>query len=398
MFVGYSFWGFLGDKKYDVNHKEVSTPDGNAFYSWSIINAFREAGHTVKEVMPNRDLPGYEIHGNNLFKSWCSFKRASAYCMASPSHANEYFDMKDPRQWSPEYVWDIWRASGLNNCDFILHEWRMCIPGRNDFRSDSNTGWQPDLWLQSELIRFCRFYSIPLVVFDLDYKLTPPTAHKIADSGVDLYVIELGHKWEKVGGIKSLSVEIPFDFTCIDEFPILANREMSTNLVYVGNRYERDWCVDKYIPKEKGFSKFYGNWKEGGRDSESRWPFIDFGPRIASNMMRDVYSRSKSSILMAKKDYCDNGFMTARIIECVFYGTLPIFISEFGDETIKKYAGDLANDLTVYSSEDVKWVINKMREDPLYRAHSIAYLRKHLSFMDSSKFVSDVIGFFEGEE
>jgi glucosamine 6-phosphate synthetase-like amidotransferase/phosphosugar isomerase protein len=35
--VGYFYWGFLGDKKFNIKLKEVSTPDGNAFYSWSIL-------------------------------------------------------------------------------------------------------------------------------------------------------------------------------------------------------------------------------------------------------------------------------------------------------------------------------------------------------------------------
>ena len=37
MKIGYSYWGYLGDTKYDKNGKMASTPDGNAIYSWSII-------------------------------------------------------------------------------------------------------------------------------------------------------------------------------------------------------------------------------------------------------------------------------------------------------------------------------------------------------------------------
>ena len=32
MRIGYSYWGFLGDRKYDDNGNLLSTPDGNAFY------------------------------------------------------------------------------------------------------------------------------------------------------------------------------------------------------------------------------------------------------------------------------------------------------------------------------------------------------------------------------
>ena len=45
MNVGYSYWGFLGDKKLDEKFNEVSTPDGNAFYSWSIIREIQKRGN-----------------------------------------------------------------------------------------------------------------------------------------------------------------------------------------------------------------------------------------------------------------------------------------------------------------------------------------------------------------
>ena len=71
MRIGYSYWGFLGDRKYDDKGNILSTPDGNAFYSWSIINKFIEDGHQVIGIMPDRDEPGFRFEGVNLFSSWC---------------------------------------------------------------------------------------------------------------------------------------------------------------------------------------------------------------------------------------------------------------------------------------------------------------------------------------
>ena len=67
MKVGYSYWGFLGDDKYNSKNELVSTPDGNAFYSWSIIKAFQKLGYEVVSVMPDRDIYGWTKYGEDLF-------------------------------------------------------------------------------------------------------------------------------------------------------------------------------------------------------------------------------------------------------------------------------------------------------------------------------------------
>ena len=58
---GYSYWGFLGDTKMDKDGNLLSTPDGNAFYSWSIIRQLQKDGYVVVQVMPDRDRTGLII-------------------------------------------------------------------------------------------------------------------------------------------------------------------------------------------------------------------------------------------------------------------------------------------------------------------------------------------------
>ena len=82
--------------------------------------------------------------------------------------------------------------------------------------------------------------------------------------------------------------------------------------------------------------------------------------------------------------------MTARIQEAIFYGTVPLFISEYGQSTIYTYAGKYANILTVYNKEDVLKVVEYLKRDPEIRKEIILYLRKHLRFMDSKFFVNDI--------
>ena len=82
--------------------------------------------------------------------------------------------------------------------------------------------------------------------------------------------------------------------------------------------------------------------------------------------------------------------MTARIQEAIFYGTVPLFIKEYGNETIKKYAGKYYKLLKVNNREDVKHVIKLFKQDLLLRKEVIQYMRKHLRFMDSKFFIDDV--------
>ena len=81
--------------------------------------------------------------------------------------------------------------------------------------------------------------------------------------------------------------------------------------------------------------------------------------------------------------------MTARILEAIFYGCVPLFIEEYGWETIEKYAGKLAPYLTVKNKADVIDNVYAL-EDKVTRAKSIEYLREHLKFMDVRNFVNKI--------
>ena len=373
MNIGYAFWGFLGDKKYDFKGNEISTPDGNAFYSWSIINAFRKAGHEVFSLMKNRDLPGRIIKGENLFDAWCKDERNDAY--------ENLMDFN---------ILSI-SEKALCKIDLILLEWRWLIDGRNNLELEGSDAWQEDLKARNEILRIAKLFNIPVVVFDLDYKLKEDDIKKY---GIK-YVVELGNKWKESSIIKSKKVFIPFDFNYINNFDV--KMECKNSLIYVGNRYERDWCIDKYIPEDLDKCIIYGNWKEAGRDSEDRWKKLNFGKRLQTSEMYDAYSNSIATILLAKKEYCEMEFMTARIIEAVFYGTVPLFIKEYGQGTIMEYAGKYAEALYVHSKDEVKEKVNILKNNMKLRKDIIEYLREHLRFMDCKFFVNDVLNLVKGE-
>lgn len=389
MKIGYSFWGFLGDIKIGKNDEPLSTPDGNAFYSWCIINGLLKDKNEVIRIMPNRDIYGYKMFGDMLFKSWCAYERATAYKGMIDPYKHKNIDWRFVKE---EDIFTLWDEVGLYECDAIIHEWRMYINLRNDYASrEVNDDWQPDYFIQDLLIKYCKFYNIKLIIFDLDYKLEEndfsSIKHKLNGNA---YVIELGEKWKwDIFEHNAYHVEIPFDFDCIDTFEVLPDELVRHNLVYVGNRYERDWCIDKYIPTDEEGIIVYGNWKESGRDSEQRWPGIKFGDRLQVEDMRSVYGSSACTIMLAKEEYLKYSFVTARLIESIFYGCVPLFIKEYGEKCIKKYTGDYARLLTVSSKEQVVEKY-KMFSSYYLRKEVIEYLRDRLKFMDVKNFLTKI--------
>lgn len=369
--VGYFFWGFLGDRKYNSKSELVSTPDGNAFYSWSIISELQKRDYRVY-LFQDRDYYGYNKEVHDLFNAFASSERDIAY-----NKLRVFNDLCDD----------------ISMFDFVLIEWRWEIKGRNDeeTRLNDNKNWQPDLWMMKNIIDKCNKNHVPFIIFDLDYKLTEEDIKKYNIK----YVIELGKKWEYSELVESKQVKIPFDFSCINEFDL--EEEFENSLVYVGNRYERDWCIDKYIPEDLDNCMIYGNWKEAGRDSEERWKNLKFGHRLQTSEMQKVYSKSVATILLAKEEYCNYEFMTARIIEAIYYGCLPFFIEEYGDGITREYAGRLSRFLTVSNKEDLKRKVEMLSCDVEGRNDMIIYLRQHLRFMDCKFFVDDVFQLIKGE-
>lgn len=386
MKIGYSFWGFLGDIKMDVNRRLASTPDGNATYSWSIISKLQELGNDVVLMMPDRDKPAVEAVGTNiLFKSFAKVKRISAYC-----NSIKTLNIENAYRMSEEEVHECWDNAGCKDLDIVLHEWRMSIEGRNTRSSMTTLGseWQPDLFIQECLIDYCKKNNLKLVVFDLDYKLEESDVNKLIEDGIDLTVFELGNKWKSKEWAKK--VYIPFDFSSMYE--LKPNHWVDNKLVYVGNRYERDWCIDKYIPQNVDGVVVYGNWNEGGRDSSSRWQGIQFRNRIQVCDMYEAYSKSATTILLAKEDYCKYGFMTARVFESLLFCSVPMFIEEYGSELIEQFVGDYSRMLTVHSVEDVIKLSNKMYDNAVTRCYIINELRERISkFMDVKLFVEELL-------
>ena len=380
--VGYSYWGFLGDYKFDEDKDLVSTPDGNAFYSSSIIHSLQQAGYEVIQVMPDRDMPGYDSMRDFLFSSWGTKMRSVAYRKMTHNYVKKQpnWSVSDYFSWL-ERFWDV---SGLRDAKFILHEYRFCIEGRNDTASFMNGeyGFQPDYMIQLALFNYCIKHGVFVYIFDLDYKLDEAVLDKWKANGLKFKVVELGNKWAQRGD-EALQVQIPFDWdVMLEEADIYSVFSKTKSICYVGNRYERDETVYKYLDPI-GNVDVYGKWLLGDVDFSG----LVFHGRVHVPQMKEAYRTHMATLLMAKQEYYEHEFMTARILEAVFYGCVPFFAEEYGNNVIYKYAGMFSNLLKVRSAEELMTKTRMLEEDRELAYHVLCYLVSHLEFMSSDKFV-----------
>ena len=380
--VGYSYWGFLGDYKFDEDKDLVSTPDGNAFYSSSIIHSLQQAGYEVIQVMPDRDMPGYDSMRDFLFSSWGTKMRSIAYRKTTHNYVKKQpnWTVSDYFDWLRKF-WDV---SGLKDAKFILHEYRFCIEGRNDTASflHGEYGFQPDYVIQLALFNYCIEHDVFVYIFDLDYKLDEATLDKLKAKGLKFKVVELGNKWA-CRGDEALRVQIPFDWdVMLAEADICSVFSKTKSICYVGNRYERDETVYKYLDPI-GNVDIYGKWLNGEDDFSG----LVFYGRVHVPQMKEAYRTHMATLLMAKQEYYEHKFMTARILEAVFYGCIPFFAEEYGDDVIEMYAGIFSNLLKVRSAEELMTKTRMLEEDRELASHVLCYLVSHLSFMSSDKFV-----------
>ena len=380
--VGYSYWGFLGDYKFNEDKDLVSTPDGNAFYSSSIIHSLQKAGYEVIQVMPDRDMPGYDSMRDFLFSSWGTTMRSIAYRKMTHNYVKKEHDQSVSGYFDELYK--FWDASGLRDAKFIIHEYRFCIEGRNDPASfeHGEYGFQPDYMIQLALFNYCVKHSVFVYIFDLDYKLDEATLDKWKANGLKFKVIELGNKWA-CRGDGALRVQIPFDWNVmLAEADIKSVFSKTKSICYVGNRYERDETVYKYLDPI-GNVDIYGKWLYGDVDFSG----LVFHGRVHVPQMKEAYRTHMATLLMAKQEYYDHEFMTARILEAVFYGCIPFFAEEYGDDVINAYAGIFDNFLKVRSAEELMSKTRVLEEDREFAYRVLCYLVSRLEFMSSDKFV-----------
>jgi hypothetical protein len=372
MKVGYFFNGYLSDK---LSENSKDSPDGNAWYSSSIIEEILSRGDEVYLLGVDKDKVEYKEYKSNIFNSFEKKKRIFTY------------------KNSKKVKWKFNKSGCLikENIDFdlILLEWRFPIPGRNTIDDIKKQGFQYDLLMQEYILEK---YDCPIIIFDLDYKLTIEDEQKLKDKK-NITIFETAVKpIQRI--LPRVSIDIPFWMSS----RIIQNKEISKykDIVYIGSRYERDRSIQEYlIPysnKELFKVWFYGNWRKypDKYDElyfEMNWKNIQYHNRIGHSEFKQIYSDSLCCPLRAKDEYYKNGFMTARIQECLYFGSIPIgFKEHYG---IEKY---LPESLIALNSEDFYNKVQQLKKLTIKERNIFRQqLWDNLEFMDVKYFVNEII-------
>lgn len=360
MRLGYSWWGFLGDRKEDANGNALSTPDGNATYSWSIIYEAQRRGWSVYAMQENRDYQAWLRYGSELFSSFSKEKRTSAYT-------------------------NLINTNGivLPDLDVLLLEWRFEIPGRNV--PDSNgkiVDYQPDFKRQSQLLGHYLGTKTKIIIWDLDHKFDLADEIKINPDAVFETSVEPCNFF-----IKRTRVEPPIlvdDLLQYETLPSNASRK----LVYIGSRYERDDVITQYIKPTSeqwpGHVEFWGNWLKTVDECIKLWPCVSYYDRITVCDFRRVYGEAVACPLLAKRSYLKTGFITPRPWEALMFGTIPIGLEEakgINDYVIfSAYSGQNMAAIAEYLSK------LSLRERDKFRKQNI----EKIEFMDARHFVNKI--------
>lgn len=360
MRIGYSFWGFLGDHRWDKDGTILSTPDGNATYSWSIIWEALRRGHEVVQVQEDRDWPAVKCLGPDNFLSFSQYKRWKAYDST----------LKEP--------------GTFPRLDVLLLEWRFPIPKRNCFVSEEGTmsfgfGLQPDLMRQQALLEYYKGKDTKIVLWDLDHKLTEEDERFYKPDAIFETSVQ-----PRLQFVKRTRVEPPFVMDDLLQFemkPVDHDRK----LVYVGSRYERDDVIDQYIkPVSDAFPKgvhFHGNWLNTLADCQTRWPNVQYNGRITPSEFGEAYNGAVACPLLAKRSYFQTGFITPRPWEALLFGTIPVGFKEHLG--IKDYVTTIAE-----SGEDLADAVYSLSVLPQQWRESLRRENADmLRFMDASKFL-----------
>lgn len=366
--IGYSFWGFLGDHKLSEDGERLSTPDGNATYSWSLVWEAVRRGHRVIPMMPDRDFPACTEYGQANFESFAQPLRISAY-----SHLVESSDIY--------HGFGNRRNDHLPELDVLLLEWRFPIPGRNTGVDPLDPRYQPDLDRQHELLEhYSKDPNCRIIVWDLDLKLTPDDEESWPMRCVlETSIAPLRQRHPRV------RVEPPMvPHTLLEH----GTERASTLLSYIGSRYERDEVIDEWIrpianrADGRGRIHFYGNWLRDLEELHIRWPGVVFHDRVTLSDFRTILRHSAGVPLLAKGEYRKRGFITPRVWEALAFGSIPIGLEgHLGIGAYTELVARDAGDLLVLSQQ----LVTMSREErALLRQRAV----ERISFMSASNFVN----------
>lgn len=235
--------------------------------------------------------------------------------------------------------------------DVCYLEWRWPMP-RNSGVNPSELDWVRQVQLLNEYQK----RGTPIIVFDTDMKIRP----------------EDEFRWNRmivgeptISHSKQIKNRIRLNWVT-DFIPYYETPEKPFTYCYLGNNYERTDQFSKYYGNSSLELRRYGiqtlvhgNWLERSPDRESPeeilnlFKGVDFGTRLSYKDGMQMMSKSICTTNLAKREYCNHGFITSRIYESILTG-IPCLVPGEHKHIVSVGLGDwIVND----SNDVIKKVV-----------------------------------------
>jgi len=281
--------------------------------------------------------------------------------------------------------WDINDASNdFPELDCLFVRWRWDLGLDNDKR----VSYQ-EKTLEHYLKTDTRIY-----IWDADCQMSQDDKALMIKHGVTLVDVA-----ESALGATDV-INIPFSYNiCIDTALGNVLQGSSSNsgdhldenflLSYVGNNYEREEYVEKYLKHVSDFFPkqvhLFGNWLKYNNGVKARFENISFHPKVNKSMLQWVYRHSIAVPLITKRKSFIDGRISPRLIEVLSAGSIPIGFKEF--KNYEKYFNFVAE-----SDKDLVKLVNKIKGFSFEQRKSAVF--DQLNLLNKNK-IFDVDYFFK---
>ncbi len=187
---------------------------------------------------------------------------------------------------------------------------------------------------QSTIINACIDHGIPMLVHDQDHKITPLEILALQKPFYSVPIILAAPELKPRPGFRTLLFPNPYPTFSKPITPF----KKETDLVYIGNNYERWPQFLEYLAVLPDFGMdvdVYGNWLEPGPGRQppdevrAEAPDVRFRGRISNDRVIEVLQTADATIQLAKDSYCQTGFLAMRWVEAAAAGILSFVPHEY---------------------------------------------------------------------
>lgn len=264
--------------------------------------------------------------------------------------------------------------------DYLLVRWRWHLGFGEDER----------LTRQHSAIQKYLGTKTKIFIWDEDFKMSAKEKEKIFKNAENVFHIEISES--ALYDPDLIYVPCPLS---IDKDAALSkvldtagtgagdHLDATLALAYVGNNYDREEFVQKYIEptanRLPGRVHLYGNWLKPDTSIWERMPSISYHPKASKLLCDWLYQHATAVPMLAKQIYFDRGHITPRMYEVVSAGGIPIGFANFR-------GADRYFNIVVNSAEEL--VQEVLRLQVMTRQQRVDLLSKQIDLLEKNNIFS----------